>query len=316
MMTPSVDVVIPTYENWQLTESCLLHLRGQTIPHVAIIADSRSLDGTLELVRQGFPDVQTVDTGGNRGFAFACNRGVAAGSAEIVVLLNNDVECKPDFLEQLVAPFEDEQVGMVAAALVRPGETVIDSVGLTADRTLAGFARLQGRRIEDAAATEPMLVGPSGGAAAYRRVAWEAAGGLDEGIFSYAEDLDLALRLRSAGWLPAMAPKAIGVHLGSATSGVRSPWQRRQGGFSRGYLLRRYGVFRRPGAVRALATEAIVVAGDAALSRDLSALRGRVAGWRSATGLPRQSAPPSECLDTSIGFLESLRLRRESYQSS
>jgi len=315
-MTFSVDVVIPTHENWELTESCLSHLRAQTIPHLAIVADNGSLDGTPELVRTEFPHARIVETGGNLGFAVACNRGVEAGQAEIVVLLNNDVECRPDFLEKLVAPFEDERVGMVAAVLVRPGMEEIDSVGLTADRTLAGYARLQGRSVEEAAATEPFLVGPSGGAAAYRRVAWEAAGGLDERIFIYSEDLDLALRLRSAGWLAAVAPEAVGVHLGSATMGVRSSWQRRQGGFSRGYVLRRYGVFRSSAAVRALATEAIVVTGDAVLSRDLSALRGRVAGWRSAQGLPHRSLPARESLDTSIGFWESLRLRRKSYETS
>jgi GT2 family glycosyltransferase len=315
-MTPSVDVVIPTYENWQLTESCLSHLVAQTIPHVAIVADNGSADGTLERVRSGFPDARTVNTGGNLGFAVACNRGAEAGKAEIVVLLNNDVDCKPDFLENLVAPFEDERVGMVAAMLVRSGMREIDSVGLTADRTLAGFARLQGRGVGEAAAIHPTLVGPSGGAAAYRRVAWEAAGGLDERIFFYSEDLDLALRLRSEGWLAAAAPEAVGVHLGSATVGARSSWQRYQGGFSRGYLLRRYRVLWSTAAARALFTEGIVVVGDAVISRDLSALRGRVAGWRSAHGLPRHSSPPRAVLDMSIGFQESLRLRRESYRTS
>lgn len=315
-MTPSVDVVIPTYEHRELTESCLSHLQTQTIPHVAIVSDNGSSDGTLELVRKGFPDAQTVDTGGNFGFAVACNRGVEAGTGEIVVLLNNDVECNPDFLEQLVAPFADERIGMVAATLVRPGRREIDSVGLTADRTLAGFARLQGRRVEDAASIHPVLAGPSGGAAAYRRVAWEAVGGLDERIFIYSEDLDLALRLRSAGWLAAAAPQAIGVHLGSATMGARSAWQRYQGGFSRGYLLRRYGVFRSPVAVRAFVTEAIVVAGDAVISRDLSALCGRIAGWRGACALPRHESPPQEGLEASLGLRESLRLRRQSYQDS
>src|SRR3954468_23588575 len=137
-MTPSVDVVIPTYGNWQLTESCLSHLRAQTIPHVAIVADNGSSDGTPANLRQQFPDVRLVELGSNLGFAAACNRGIAGGEAEIVVLLNNDVECGPTFLEQLVAPFADDRVGLVAGALVRPGEHEIDSVGLTADRTLAG----------------------------------------------------------------------------------------------------------------------------------------------------------------------------------
>jgi GT2 family glycosyltransferase len=202
---------------------------------------------------------------------------------------------------------------MVAAVLVRPGADEIDGVGLTADATLAGFARLHGCPVAEVASRRPILVGPSGGAAAYRRSAWEAAGGLDERIFFYSEDLDLAMRLRSAGWLAATASDAVGVHLGAATAGSRSPWQRYQGGFSRGYLLRRYGVLRRRAATRALLTEAIVVAADAVMSRDLRALRGRIAGWRSARGLPRHPAPPPDALDASIGFTESMRLRRRAY---
>src|SRR5437763_13361046 len=115
-MNLSVDVVIPTYGNWKLTESCLAHLRAQTLPHLAIVADNGSDDGTPANLRAHFPDVRLVELGSNLGFAAACNRGVAAGEAEIVVLLNNDVECKPTFLEHLVAPFADDRVGLVAGS--------------------------------------------------------------------------------------------------------------------------------------------------------------------------------------------------------
>jgi GT2 family glycosyltransferase len=194
--------------------------------------------------------------------------------------------------------------------MTMPGDRTIDSVGLAVDETLAGFARHHGRPVSEAALEQPVLVGPSGGAAAYRREAWEAAGGLDEGVFIYLEDLDLALRLRSAGWAAAPAPDALGTHHGSATMGKRSAWQRRQAGFSRAYLLRRYGVLRRRAGVRALATEAAVVAADTALSRDLVALRGRLAGWRAARSKPRHPYPGPDVFDRSITFRESIRLRR------
>src|SRR5438270_781687 len=82
-----------------------------------------------------------------------------------------------------------------------------------------------------------VLAGPAGTAAAYRRRALEQVGGLDESIFAYMEDFDLALRLRSGGWEAVLASDAVGVHLGSATHGHRSAWQRRHGGFGRGYML-------------------------------------------------------------------------------
>jgi N-acetylglucosaminyl-diphospho-decaprenol L-rhamnosyltransferase len=312
-MTASIDVVVPTFNGRDLTRRCLGHLREQTVPHSVIVADNASTDGTAAGVRSEFPEVRIVELEQNLGFPVACNRGAAAGDGDFIVLLNNDVECSPDFLERLVSPFADERVGMVAAVLVRPGTDEIDGVGLTADPTLSGFARLDGRPVREAALLRPVVTGPSGGAAAYRRAAWESAGGLDERIFIYAEDLDLAFRLRAAGWEAAVAADAVAVHLGSVTMGLRSPWQRYQAGFSRGYLLRRYGVLRGSAAARALVTEAAVVVGDAVIARDVSAARGRLAGWRAARGLPRLALPPPAAVDSGIGFRESLRLRRRAY---
>lgn len=313
----SIDVVVPTHNGWELTESCLRHLERQTVEHTVIVSDNASADGTPARVRANFPDVRVVETGGNLGFPVACNRGAEAGTGDVVVLLNNDVETRRDFLERLVEPLEaDDTVGSVAALLVKPGNRVIDSVGLTADVTLAGFARLEGRPVAEGAAEKPLLAGPSGGAAAYRRRAWTALGGLDEAVFIYMEDLDLALRLRAAGWNAATAPDAVGVHLGSATMGRRSRWQRRQGGFSRGYFLRRYGVLRTRAAVRAVATEAVVVASDFMLSRDLEAVRGRLAGWRVARGQPPHAFPPCDAIDSDISLLESLNRRRNAYAAA
>jgi GT2 family glycosyltransferase len=312
----TIDVVIPAYNGWEMTASCLRHLEAQTVAHRVILADNASSDGTPRKVREQFPDVHLVELSENRGFAAACNAGVAAGRGDIVVLLNNDVDADAEFLEWVVEPLlADVQVGSVAPLLLRPGRHLIDSVGLAADPTLAGFPRLQGRPVHDAAEPHPILLGPSGGAAAYRRRAWEEAGGLDEAIFIYQEDLDLALRLRQAGWGAVAAPTAIGVHLGSATMRRRSAWQREQGGFARGYLLRRYGLLATAQGPRALLTEAVVAAGDAVMSRDLAALRGRRRGWRRARGLPRRPVPRSG-IDTSISLLESFRLRRLDYAAA
>src|SRR5262249_17974146 len=153
----------------------------------------------------------------SRGFTYSCNRGAALGAGEVIVLLNNDTEPRPDFLERVVAPFAAEDVGSAAALLVRPDETTIDSMGLCADRTLAPFPRLRGYPVAAAGASTPVLTGPAGGAGAYRRTAWTGVGGLDEGVSFYGEDFDLALRLRAAGWRTVGVPEAVAVHVGSAS---------------------------------------------------------------------------------------------------
>jgi N-acetylglucosaminyl-diphospho-decaprenol L-rhamnosyltransferase len=310
----SIDVIIPTFDRWELTQTCLNCLREQTIAHTAIVVDNGSSDETPAKVRTFFPETQLVEVDHNAGFAVACNRGAAVGAGEVVVLLNNDVEPRPDFLERLTRPLEeDARIGSVAALLIRPDGDMIDCMGLTADSTLAGFPRLRGQSIADATSRRPVLVGPSGGGGAYRRAAWEEVAGLDEGVLAYGEDVDLALRLRSAGWKTVGAVDAVAIHLGSASFGRRSRWQRYQGGFARGYFVRRYGVLATRAAARTLATETMVVLGDALISHDLSAVRGRVAGWRSAKGLERRPLPPPSAVDQEISFWESLRLRRAVY---
>ena len=312
-MPGSIDVVIPTRNRLDLTESCLAHLEAQTVPHQVIVVDGGSTDGTPAQVRERWPDVRVELLGTSRGFAEACNRGVAAGTGDIVVLLNNDVDCRPDFLERLVAPFDaDPRAGAVAALMLQPGERTIDSMGLCADVTLGAFPRLQGLPVDRAGDVAPVLACPAGAAAAYRRRAWLEVGGLDEAIHAYMEDFDLGLRMRAAGWSVAGRSDAVGVHLGSATHGHRSARQRRLGGFSRGYLLRRYRVLHGRAGLRALLTEAVVSVGDIVISRDVAALRGRLAGWRAANQLPRRTAPAA-AIDTGIGLRASLALRRGVY---
>jgi GT2 family glycosyltransferase len=313
-MPPSIDVVIVAYGRYELTDSCLRHLRGQSVEHRVIVVDNGSTDDTRARLAAEWPEVHVESFDRNRGFAEACNRGVAAGSGEIVVLLNNDVDVRPDFLERLVAPLESNPaIGSVAALMLQPGERFIDSAGLVADAVLACFPRLQGQEVGLARSERPVLLGPAGTAAAYRRSAWEQVGGLDEAIFAYMEDFELAVRLRAAGWKTILASDAVGVHLGSATHGHRSAWQRRHGGFGRGYMLRRYGLLRGHSAPRALATESVVVLADLLVSRDLAALRGRVSGWRAGGSATRRAQPPHEAMDRSIGFRDSLAMRRGVY---
>src|SRR3954471_10022049 len=304
-MALSVDVVIPAFNNWSLTESCLRHLAAQTRAHRVIVGDNGSTDGTPERLARDWPGVRVLRTEAPQPFAVVCNAGAAAGEGDVIVLLNNDVDCEPDFLERLLAPLErDPALGDVASLCVRPNGREIDSVGITCDATLSAFARLRGEPVERADSPSPVLAGAAGTAGAYRRAAWEQVGGLDEAFPAYHEDFELALRLRATGWATAAAPDAACTHLGSASYGRGSAGQRFNGGFGRGYVIRRYGL-RDP---RTALTEAVAVLGDAVTARDLAALQGRAAGWRAARELPRRERP-ERAVDATLTLRDSLALR-------
>ena len=95
----SVDVVVVTHNGWELTERCLGHLQAQTVAHNVIVSDGASTDGTPGSIRRLFPHVVLLEHAVDPGYAAATNSGVAAGSGDVVVLLNNDAFCRPDFLE-------------------------------------------------------------------------------------------------------------------------------------------------------------------------------------------------------------------------
>ena len=235
----TADVVVVTWHSGERVLACLDRLEAQEPPHQTWVIDNASGDGTVELVRTRHPEVKVLELERNVGFGAAVNAGAARGSGEAIVLVNDDVELEPGALAALLARLADPEVGMVAGLTTFPGSGLVDGFGIEADVTLAAYNRLRKRLPSQPSG---VLLGPSGGLAAYRRSAFEQAGGFDERLFAYGEDVDLALRLRALGWRAAEAPGARGVHLGGASVGRDSPRQRWLAGFARAFLMRRYGV--------------------------------------------------------------------------
>jgi N-acetylglucosaminyl-diphospho-decaprenol L-rhamnosyltransferase len=301
-----VDVVIPTWRGRDLLRRCLAALRADASPKRVIVVDNASADGTAALVGGEFPDVTLVELADNVGFGRAVNAGVRIGEAEAIVLINNDVVVAPGFVDAIVAPLAAPHVGMVAGLTTIPDTDLVDAFGIELDRALLSYNRARNAPVGTPAGRLAM---PSGGAAAYRRVAWEAAGGFDEAFFAYGEDVDLGLRLRALGWEAAEAPDARGVHLGGTTVGVDSPFQRQLAGFARGFMLRRYGILRSSAAPRSLLLDALVIGWGLVRHRTLVPLRARVRGWHAAARGGRR-ALPAAAIDPDVGLVESLRRLR------
>jgi N-acetylglucosaminyl-diphospho-decaprenol L-rhamnosyltransferase len=270
----TATVVIPTLNARDLLRDALASLEG----HEVVVVDNASSDGTVELVRSEFPNVRVVVNEENLGFGRAVNRGAAAVDSDVLVLVNNDVVCEPGFVERICEPFADERVGMAAGVLLQAdGSGRIDSAGIELDPTLQSFDYLWNQPVARLAAARDPL-GPCGGAAAYRLSAFREAGGFDEAFFAYWEDVELALRLRLAGWECRLAPGARAVHRHGQTLGASSPAARRLESFGRGYVLAKYRV-RRPLRVALLDWPALLV--HALFRRELEPVRERRRGLRA-----------------------------------
>jgi hypothetical protein len=118
--------------------------------------------------------------------------------------------------------------------------------------------------------------------------------------------------MRAAGHECALAPEARALHAFSATLGSRSGAKFEMTGWSRGYLLGRYGVLRSPGpALRALTVESAICAGQIARARTARGLRGRLRGWRDARGLPRLAVPKQGLVELSVRERLGTRAKRK-----
>jgi N-acetylglucosaminyl-diphospho-decaprenol L-rhamnosyltransferase len=303
-------VYIPNYNGSERIGRALRSLREQSRPVDVVVVDNGSSDDSPALLREQFPEVAVLGLERNLGFGPAINHAVREHRADPLILLNNDVECGPRFVEALLDAAAEGVESVAGVLLQERSPELIDSAGVVADRTLMGFDHLHGEPLAAAAgAADPL--GPTGGAALYDRAAFEAVGGFDERIFLYYEDLDLALRLAAAGARCRLAAGATALHAYSASLGAGSGAKFARTGWSRGYMLRRYGVMSRPrDAARVLATEGAVCAGQLLMDRTVAGARGRLRGWRDGAGPGRRQIDETKLLEITARQALALRRRR------
>ncbi len=173
-----------------------------------------------------------VPLGENLGIAAAFNAGIEASTAEYVVLLNNDTEQDPGWLEALVRAAEDHpEAGFFASKLVDfHDRTMLDGAGdamrLSGLPYRLGHGERDGGRFD----TPCYVFGACAAAALYRRDMLDEVGLFDEDFVSYCEDGDLSFRAQLAGYRCFYVPDAVVYHMGSAsTGGKRSPTATRLG---------------------------------------------------------------------------------------
>jgi N-acetylglucosaminyl-diphospho-decaprenol L-rhamnosyltransferase len=311
--SPQVATVyIPTLRGGDTLRRCLEALEKQTARADVVVVDNGAQDGCAALLTERFPTVARVGFGRNLGFGPALNRAIAHVGNGPIILLNDDAVAEPEFVERLVN--DADRAELVAAVLVRERDPLrIDSAGVLVDQTLMAFDYLSGAPVDSLeTAVDPL--GPTGGAGLYDRDAFNAVGGFDERIFLYYEDVDLALRMRERGAACVLSRDARASHGYSTTLGAHSDRKYAMTGWSRGYLLRRYGVMASPSTgVQALCREGVICAGQLARHRTLAGVRGRIEGWRAAKGLPRHPIP--EITLTELSLRRALSLRSDRYGS-
>ena len=229
---PAVTVAIVSYNTRDLLLRCLRSMEPAAAGDLAEVwvVDNASTDGSAEAARRAASWANVVEAGENLGFGRAVNLVAGRSESPWLACANADVALEPGALEALLRAGSDPNVACLAPRLVLPDGTSQSSlhnlptlpftlavnVGLfhlgpaVADRML-----MPGRYDLDRPREAPWAIGAF---LLLRRTAFDAVGGFDERLWMYAEDLDLAWRLRQAGYRTLYVPHARVLHDSSSAA--------------------------------------------------------------------------------------------------
>src|SRR5262245_25807124 len=257
-----LSIVVPSHKRADLLRLCLASVaRFAPSGTEVIVVDDGSPGAIVSRAAGEFDGVKVIRRAKAGGFCAAANAGIAAATAPIVEMLNDDAEVTEGWATAALAWFEDARVAAVAplvlqndpARRARGLPPLIDTAGDEYD--CGGFARKRGHgglMVDDfgsktegrssapveirtglskidhrSSITNLRTAGPVFGASAcaafYRRDALSKAGGFPEHFRAYFEDVDLSFRLRRLGYEIVYDPAAVVWHRVSGSYGRNPP---------------------------------------------------------------------------------------------
>ena len=187
-----------------------------------ILVDNGSEDGSVETLPELDERFTIIKAGENLGFAVANNRAVKTAKADWIALLNPDAFARPDWLESgLKARSRLPNTAMVGSTQYLALEPEKFD-GLGDEYHVFGVAWRAGFGADVHKISDRETFGPCGAGAFYDRHVFQALGGFNESFFCYHEDVDLAFRMRLAGYRCVQSADTIIDHVSSAISGRAS----------------------------------------------------------------------------------------------
>lgn len=197
-----------------------------------VLANNASSDGTVEWVRQNYPQVKVATFDKNYGYCGGNNRAVPHTSGDILIFLNNDVEVKEDWLKALNRCFsENEQIAAAQPKMLSYENPDYFEYAGAAGGFLDkyGYPFCRGRIFDTVEKDQGQYNEPSdilwasGAALAIRKELFEDMEGFDEDFEFHMEEIDLCWRLWNMGYTVRYCPESVVYHLGGGSMPMGSP---------------------------------------------------------------------------------------------
>ena len=197
-----ISVIIPNYNGLRFLDTVFKSLRRQTTDRFeTILVDNGSTDESVLFTSANYPEVRIIRLPDNRGFAGAVNEGIKASSGKYCLLLNNDTEAEPGFVEELYNAIRRHKKAFSCQAKMIgfDDRSRLDDAGNYYCALGWAFARGKGKDVS-LYNKEERIFSACAGAAIYKKSLLLKLGLFDEEHFAYLEDLDIGYRARLKGY--------------------------------------------------------------------------------------------------------------------
>ena len=220
---PIVSIVVPVFNEYRTTISCLRAVleNSGNLDYEVIVGDDASTDITRN-IESRIDNIKVVRANDNQGFLRNCNDAVRKAKGEYVVLLNNDTNVQPGWLQPLIDVIQNNaDVGLVGPKLLFADGKLQEAGGIIwKDGSGWNYGRGQ-----DAAQPEFNYLREtdyiSGACIMFRKTDWDALKGFDEAFCpAYYEDTDLAFQMRQNGLKVIYQPESEVVHFEGVSNGT------------------------------------------------------------------------------------------------
>lgn len=228
-----LSIIILSYNTQEILINCLKSIFSEKVnlKFEVIVVDNASSDGSVEAVKQKFPNVILIKNQENLGYAKGNNQGFKKSKGKYVLFLNSDTLVKGQALKILVDYLEScPNVQAVGPKLLNKDGTIQSSVGYFPSLSVV-FNMLflehfgGGKSVRTFFDWEKEADWLMGAALLVRREIFEKIRGFDEQIFMYYDEVEFCFRLKKEGYKIFYYPRAEIIHLWqkSSISGREGP---------------------------------------------------------------------------------------------
>ena len=226
-----ISIIILNWNTRELLAQCLTSIEQYkgNLQLEIIVVDNASIDGSQAMLKENYPQILLVANDQNTGFAKGNNQAMQMARGDYFLLWNSDAFATPGAIQNLLQLAMKEPKAAIIGAQLRNADNSFQAsyspfpnqwreflilTGL--GRALLGHAYPSFGPEDEKG---PQMVDYVEGACLFvRRQAFQEVGGLDEGYFMYAEEVDWCYTMTKHGWQVWYQPEARVIHLGGASS--------------------------------------------------------------------------------------------------